>query len=172
MTQSQTDGLNDDSQKVQLCDKINCYSKYIWYFTSHPALLCKNDIGQPANIEYISCLPPLKMDLSIRQCGSLLWIQEDKESLINGTRGVKILLCDGKHMEFSTVQPKNWQGFPVSTASRSLPLFLQILPAGRHRLCCLSTFPQAAKLALLLDTHTNSHEWISPGFQEINNSVY
>lgn len=39
--------------------------------------------------------------------GSLLWKMwvpsqksEDKESLINGTRGVEILLCDGKHMAF------------------------------------------------------------------------
>lgn len=83
------------------------------YGVSHfTQLYCaKKNMGKPSNTEYIPCLPPLKMDLSIQWCGSLTWNQEDKESLINGTRGVKILLCDGKHMEFSTMQPKNWQGF-------------------------------------------------------------
>ena len=46
----------------------------------------------------------------------------------------------------------------TSTASSSLPQFLQILPAGKHGPCCLSAFPQAVKLALLLDTQTNSHK--------------
>lgn len=87
-----------------------------------PQLYCtKMDKGKPSNIESISRLPPLQMDLNIQGCGALSWIQEDKESLINGTRGVKIVLCDGKHMEFSTVQPQTWQG-----SLRPLPAFLSL----------------------------------------------
>lgn len=123
---------DDYSPKVQLCDKINCYSKYIWCFTSHSAWLHKNEYGKTVQYWiYISCLPLLKMDLNIQWCGSLPWIWEDKESLINGTSGVKILLCDGKHMEFLTVQPKNWQRCLMSTASSSLPLFPQICQLER-----------------------------------------
>lgn len=51
MTQSQTDGLNDYPQKVQLWDKINCQSKYIWCFKPHSALPRKKmDIEK--NIQY------------------------------------------------------------------------------------------------------------------------
>lgn len=46
MAHVQTDGLNDYSQKVQLCDEINCYSKYTWYFTPYSALLCKTEYGK------------------------------------------------------------------------------------------------------------------------------
>lgn len=96
----------------------HCAKKWIWE-------------QQPrSNLSHGSA--PLKIDLTIQGRGSLSWIQEDKENLINGTGSVKILLCDGKHMEFSTVPPKNWQGLPMSTASSALPLFLRILPAGSH----------------------------------------
>lgn len=171
MTQSQTDGLNDYSPKVQLCDKINCYSKYIWHFKPHSALLRKNGYGKTIQYWIYLMLAPVTNGSQHSVMWSLSWIQEDKESLINGTRGVKILLCDGKHMEFSTVQPQNWQGFAMSSASSFLPLLLRISPAGKHRLCCLFAFPQAVKLALLSDSRTDSQNWTWPGFRRINNSA-
>ena len=107
------------------------------YGVSHLTQLywAKLNMGKPSNTEYIPCLLQLKMDLNIQGCGSLPWIWKDKESLINGTRGVKILLCDGKHMEFSTVQPKNWQGF-----SSPLPAVLFLCSS---RFCQLETMGHA-----------------------------
>lgn len=89
----------------------HCAKKWIWE-------------QQPrSNLSHGSA--PLKIDLIIQGRGSLSWIQEDKENLINGTRGVKILLCDGKHMEFSTVPPKIGRGRPCP-----LPAMLSLCSWG------------------------------------------
>lgn len=110
------DPVLDRRSEIIIPKRFRCVTRSIAianvYGVSHLTQLywAKLNMGKPYNTEYIPWLPPLKMDLNIQWCGSLPWIWKDKESLINGTRGVKILPCDGKHMEFSTVQPKNWQG--------------------------------------------------------------
>lgn len=130
----------------------------------------KMDTGKPSNIEYSSCLPPLKMGLNIQGCGPLSWRLEDKENLINGTTGVKILWCDGKHMAFSTVQPKTWQGLPRSTASDA-PLCACGLCQLETRAVLSAHFSPSRETGSAVGLRTDSHKWTSPGSQAINNSV-
>lgn len=129
--------MNEYTSNIQFYTKVSCYRKDMRVFTPHSALVGKMNMGKPYNGKY-----PM---LALITDGSLLWKMwvpsqksEDKESLINGTRGVEILLCDGKHMAFFNRATEALAEFRHAPCQHSLLLVLQILPAGKHSLGCLS----------------------------------
>lgn len=143
--------MNEYTPNIQFYTKVSCYRKDMRVFTPHSALVGKMNMGKPYSGKY-----PM---LALITDGSLLWKMcvpsqksEDKESLINGTRGVEILLCDGKHMAFFNRATEALAEFRHAPCQHSLLLVLQILPAGKHSLGCLS--PGAVEVAPLWDTHT------------------
>lgn len=76
---------------------------------------------------------------------------------------MEILLCDGKHMEFSTMQLQHRQRFATSTGRN--PFFCSCRSCQLESSAC-AVFPQAVEVAPLWDTRMNSQK---STFQEINN---
>lgn len=145
--------MNEYTPNIQFYTKVNCYRKDMMVFPPNSALLGKMNMGKPYNGKYPMLVPITN--------GSLLWKtwvpsqkSGDKESLINGTRGVEILLCDGKHMEFFNRATEALAEFCHAHCQHSLLLFLLIRPAGKHSLRCLS--PKRWKW-LLCETPIRSH---------------
>lgn len=130
--------MNGYTPNIQFYTKVNCYRKDMRVFTRNSALLGKMNMGKPYNGKYPMLAPITN--------GSLLWMMwvpsqksEHTESLINGTRGVEVLLCDGEHMEFFNRATEALAEVRHARCQHSLLLVLQILPSGKHSLLCLST---------------------------------